>query len=175
MLSPLVRFLFPKTCFYCKQLHPGKGLLCEICLVGLDIITPKGRCQTCFRESVWRKCPLCNKSPSPWYRAGSIFSGWTSAEVLLSDPDRFSKEIAAFFIIQYSRLYWPSVDALQIDPTLEAIGCSFRKFLPIPAVKKRVEYAGKKILYLTKHHADGKISKPLQGARVFYLSYIFPD
>ena len=175
MLSSIVRFLFPKTCFYCKELHAGKGLLCQICLVGLDLITPKGRCHTCFRQSPWRKCLICHKSPSPWYRSGSLFSGWTSGEVLLSDPDRFSKEIAAFFIIQYYQLYWPLVDALYIAPSLKPISRAFTKFLKIPLTTNRGEYAGKKVLYLTKLHHEGAIPENLQGARIFYLSYIFPD
>jgi hypothetical protein len=173
MFSPLIRFLFPKACLYCREIHSGKGLLCEICVVGLDLIYPKRRCETCFRESIYRKCEICIKTPSPWYKAGSVFLEGDAGSLLLSDPDRFGKEIAAFFIIQYVRLKWPLPDAFYTEKSLKPVSDYFPKFLPLKKTRKRKEYAAQKILFLVSHFEKAEIPEFLLGARIYLLSYLY--
>lgn len=175
MLLAITRFLFPKVCLYCREIHPDKGLLCERCLVGLDLLFPRGRCYTCFRESERRKCLACFKQPSPWYQAGALFSSYSSGTVLLQDPDRFGREIAAFFIIQYIRMRWPLPDAFYVEGDLKPISSYIRKFLPIKRASKRKEYGGKKILYFTKDAAECEIPEFLLGSRIYLLSYTHFD
>ena len=175
MLSPLIRFIFPKACLYCHEIHSKKTLLCERCVIGLDLIFPRKRCESCFRECAWRKCPHCHKIPSPWYKAGALFTNESSGIVLLSDPDRFAKEIAAFFIIQYVRMRWPIPEAFQTDAFLKPIASSLQKFLPLKKASPRKDYAGKKILYLTKTQDECILPQNLLGARIHLISYIFND
>lgn len=173
MFSPLIRFLFPKSCLYCREIHRGDELLCQICLTGLDLVHPKRRCETCFRESVYRKCLYCIKIPSPWYKAGSLFLKYDAAEVLLADPDQFAKEIGAFFVIQYIRLKWPSPYAFYRENNLTAAADYFSKYLPMRKVHPRNEYAGQKILFLATDIEKAEIPKFLQGARIYLLSFLF--
>lgn len=173
MFSPLIRFLFPKTCLYCGEIHSGSELLCQICLVGLDLIYPKRRCETCFRESVYRKCLFCIKIPSPWYKAGSLFLKHDAARVLLSDPERFGKEIAAFFAIQYVRLKWPFPYAFYAEKHLAAPAHYFSKLLLFRKVHHKNEYAGQKILFLATDIEKAEIPRFLMGSRIYLLSFLF--
>jgi len=171
MFSTLKRFLFPKLCLYCREIHPSKYLLCDRCLVGLELIYPKNRCSTCFYECPYGKCKGCTKTPTPWYKAGSVFPLGSSGVVLLFDPDLFAKEIAAFFIIQYITLRWQIPDAFYIDTSLKQISPYIQKFLPLKKVNKRKEYAGKKVLYLTKNADETIVPKFLLGARIYLLAF----
>src|SRR3990167_1562644 len=105
MFSQVMRFLFPKVCLYCREVHAGKGLLCERCLTGLDLLETKGRCRGCFRE-LSHRCWECFKKPRAWRQMGVLFEEGSAGEVLLFDPDRYAKEIAAFFVIQYVQMKW---------------------------------------------------------------------
>ncbi len=172
MLSSITRFLFPKLCLYCAEIHPEKGHLCQKCLVGLDLIFPRGRCHTCFRESKMKKCFFCLKEPSPWYQAGALFESGSSGRVLLQDPDRYAKEIAAFYIIQFIRLRWPLPDAFYVDTILKPIASYIPKFLPMKKVSKRTENAGKKILFFAENQESCQIPEFLLGSRIFLLSYL---
>lgn len=171
MLSAITRFLFPKLCLYCREIHPGKFLLCERCVLGLDLIFPKGRCHTCFRQSNKGKCLACLKYPSPWYQAGGVFSTSSSGVVLLQDPDLYAKEIAAFFMIQFIRLRWPIPDAFYVDSFLKPVSVYIPKFLLMKKVSMRKEYAGKKILFFSENQEGCKIPEFLLGSRIFLLSY----
>ncbi len=172
MFSSLKGFLFPKLCLYCREIHPSKYLLCERCLVGLDLIYPKNRCSTCFYQSSNGKCKGCSKIPTPWYKAGSIFPSGSSGEVLLVDPDLFAKEIAAFFIIQFVTLRYPIPDAFYVDSSLKQIASFIPKFLPLKKANKRYEYGGKKVLYLTKNADETILPNFLLGARIYLLAYM---
>ncbi len=170
-MQTVMRFLFPKVCLYCKEVHAGGGLLCEGCLVGLDFLGIRGRCKRCFREG----CRECFKKPRAWYRAGGLFWEGGSGSALLHEPDRFSKEIAAFFVIQYVRLGWELPDAFYVDPLFQPIIADLKKFLPIKPISKGVDYSGKKILYFVKSPTGCEAPECLLGAYIFLIAYTYPE
>jgi hypothetical protein len=117
----------------------------------------------------------CKKVPSPWIQAAALFEAGSFAEVLLSDYEKYSKEIAAFFVIQFLRLRWPIPDAICGDKEFKIIIKEFRKYLNMPKTKWWKEYAGKNVLFLAKDQGNSIIPEHILGARIYHISYLFAE
>jgi hypothetical protein len=175
MLSTLNDFIFPKICLYCNEKMYQRHIFCESCVNGIDLIYPKGRCFTCFKVGSKKGYLCCKKIPSPWVFAGALFEKGSHAEVLLSDIEKYAKEIAAFFVVQFVRLKWPIPDAIYTDKEFKIVAKEFCKLLNIPKAKRFRDYAGEKVLILAKEAEKTVMPENLLGARVFHLSYLIDD
>ncbi len=152
-----------------------RHIFCESCVNGIDLIYPKGRCFTCFKVGSKKGNFCCKKNPSPWFFAGALFEKGSHAEVLLSDIEKYAKEIAAFFVIQFVRLKWPIPDAIYTNKEFKMIAKEFRKLLNIPKAKRFRDHAGDRVLILAKEADKTVLPGNLLGARVFHLSYLIEE
>ena len=162
MFSALARFIFPQVCLYCKEVHEGKGLLCACCLPGMELLSRQGRCRICFREGCSRRC---RKEGFPWLYRAALFEKGSFATPLFYDPERFSKEIAALYVIQYLRV-WGRCEIVHAE---SVIGEAFCRFYPMPKTSRWRDYSGVSVLWLGEVE---EVPKRLQGARIHCMEPI---
>jgi predicted amidophosphoribosyltransferase len=113
---------FPPLCLHCKETLPKElHILCASCLHLLELLSPQGRCPTCFYERTQRSCMLCaNRKPSYDY-AAAVYAEYGPAKSLLyafREEKRYylAKSIAPFFLLQHEQLQWELPDCIVTPP-----------------------------------------------------------
>lgn len=116
----LLHLAFPAKCLHCGSLLPPESVvLCSGCASLLDLISPEGRCPTCFHlfSEDALLCQDCMQYPSLYTCMGAAFDYEGPAASLIkslkyANQPYLAKGMAAFLIAQFDRLEWPMPDAL---------------------------------------------------------------
>jgi len=165
-------FFFPKICWHCKEVRDDICIFCPRCLVGLDVLSPMGRCRMCFQESVVYRCARCVHHPFPFYRFGAVFEANAMTKVLWAHVDQLSKTIAAFFVYQWGCMKWPFPHLVYAEKELRCVQKHVCRFLQIsPCISWKMPYEGSRVLYLTHRYRKQELPKCLLNYRLFGLSY----
>jgi competence protein ComFC len=98
---------------------PGSALLCEECLLLLELIEPEERCFYCFSPNIspkWKICSRCSHQ-------SHYLSGFASAFDTIGPPHDLVRHLkngkhylahglAGFLALQWTRLNWPQPDLI---------------------------------------------------------------
>lgn len=116
-MSLFLQLVYPPLCLHCEEWISGKRfLLCPICRELLSLLDADKRCLHCFSclEQGYF-CQKCREKASPLTRVAAAFDYQGPAATLIhhlkfANAPYLAKEIAAFMMVQFSRLDWPLPD-----------------------------------------------------------------
>ncbi len=111
---------FPTRCLHCREiLAPYQSVFCNSCASLLELIDPKGQCQTCFslKEGASHDCLACHDYPSLFVRKAAAFDYLGPASSLVrqlkyANQPYLAKGMGAFLFAQFEQLNWQLPDAL---------------------------------------------------------------
>lgn len=119
--SSFLSLVYPPLCLHCKSgLHDASLLLCEDCLLLMELIEPKERCPYCFSPQYCpeqRFCVDCKRRPPILNGLGASFDYIGPAASLVkklkySDQTYLAKGCGAYLAAQFLRLDWPMPDVI---------------------------------------------------------------
>ncbi len=113
--------LYPPLCVHCNcLLHNPSQLLCEDCLIIMELIDPNERCPYCFSSNYCpeqRVCQECQKKSPILHRIGSAFDYTGPAASLIrhlkyGNQKYLARGCGAYLAAQFLRLEWPMPDVI---------------------------------------------------------------
>jgi ComF family protein len=116
-----IHLVYPARCLHCREaLPPDFPQLCEVCASLLELISPQGRCHSCFtplREEFAFLCQECLHHPSSYcYQASAFYYEGPAATLVkrlkYGNQPYLAKGMAAFLVVQFDQLQWLLPDAL---------------------------------------------------------------
>lgn len=164
----IVDFFFPHACAACKQISGDRRLFCSTCTEMVELLDYRGRCGKCFRKRSGAVCKGCRGEL--FERKAAVFEYGGSTGALLSDPERFGKTLAAFFVIQLFRLKWTLPEAIYFPKRLKQTGRWVRKFLGLPVFSGH-----ESVLLLSSRYDDDEVPHELYFSKLFFLGFTIYD
>lgn len=118
IFSPL---LFPPICLHCcSYLYDRHALLCDTCLITLDLIDPTERCPFCFSADYSKGqqlCSDCSSKPATVQGSASAFDYYGVAAGMIKqlkygNQPYLARGCGAYMVAQFLQLKWPMPDLI---------------------------------------------------------------
>lgn len=129
MVKALLNFIFCPFCLHCQEkIDKASDYFCKQCVSDFILIEEYERCRRCF--SSLGECKLCKEKGYPFNHFTACFEYHGPPSTLIQHLKYYSKpylakEIAAFMVLQYTRMNWKMPDL--IIPVPQSITRSFTR------------------------------------------------
>lgn len=116
-----INFIYPPRCLHCNALLADKApILCQKCLLLLELIDPSERCSKCFSclyDRVENACEECRNFSTPFFAIAAAFDYAGPASTLVrklkyANQPYLAAGCSGFLAAQFLRLGWPFPDAI---------------------------------------------------------------
>lgn len=154
-------FFLPKSCISCKERNFQNSLVCEQCILGIEVLTQEYK----RREKI---DPLIK-------RVGAVFPLDSPMQVLNQHVEPYAKTIAALLMVQQEKFRWPWPDYLYPYQGYQSVGKVFSKWSQIPLVKRSSQIEKKLVLFLGPTPHFGALEERWYRSSLYNLSLQAPS
>lgn len=117
LANSFLHLIYPATCIHCNTLmRSDAAILCESCLLLMELINPNTRCPLCFSESQ-NDCQECKNIPSLFIGMAAAFDYVGPPATLIKrlkygDQPFLAKGCSGFLAAQFLQSDWPMPDVI---------------------------------------------------------------